>query len=214
MTGEQFRKIVGDAKAFRDAAWLVECRIQQLQTQDGDTRRIGGSKGWRSHDVWESLKTVSHFNLFNAFELGLKCLLEVQGISPIRGREGHLLAVLYDSLPDEIARKLDDMFRKEIMQRPFVLKAVARTDTPRRPDSPRSRPLRTLRDFCAYFDEDAKLWMKRYSWEDLTSGQYVHYLDKLDALLAFLEQMENLGTTWRSSTSQVSQQQDQTVFSA
>ena len=74
MNGVQFLKPIGDARAFRQSAWLIENEIGQLQVRHGDLSPVGGSSGWPSHSVWEALKTASHFNLAIALELGLKCL--------------------------------------------------------------------------------------------------------------------------------------------
>ena len=62
INGQQFLKLSADARAFAQTVWLVEQEIVRLGVGGADSTRIGG-RGWRSHDVWEALKTASHFNL-------------------------------------------------------------------------------------------------------------------------------------------------------
>ncbi len=193
MNGVQYRKLVGDARAFRQSAWLMEDEIHRLKVRHGDLTPIGGATGWPSHYVWESLKTASHFNLFISFELRLKCLLALQGHAQVLGREGHLLAKLYDRLPLDTAKKLEDLFREALHDRSFTLIAFLDTDTADVPSTPANRDLHTLKDFCGYLDEDAKLWNKRYSHETVSRGPWRHYLDNLEPLLLFLDKTEALG---------------------
>ena len=72
MNGVQYLKLIGDGRAFRQATWLIEREIDRLQVTQGDLSPVGGSAGWPSHSVWESLKTASHFNLSISLELRLK----------------------------------------------------------------------------------------------------------------------------------------------
>ncbi len=100
MNGVQFLRLIGDARAFRQSAWLVEQEIRRLEVRQGDLSPVGGSTGWPSHSVWESLKTASHFNLAISLELRLKCLLYLVGVVPLKGFDGHRLAKLYDQFGD------------------------------------------------------------------------------------------------------------------
>lgn len=190
MTDDEYRRIVGDAKAFLEAVIFVENRIQELKARSDVLSPIEGDKGWRSHDVWRSLKTVSHFNLQNAFELGLKSLLGSIGIPFF---QVHSLKEIYDLIPQETAKRLNDVFHEEAKNHPIVLKAFVSTkESSPPPERPKSRPLSTLREFCEYFDEDVKLWKKRYSWEEVTTGEWMHYVDNLEAFIAFLNRLEQL----------------------
>lgn len=98
MNGSEYVMLVGEARAFAETAWLVECEIQRLgASPDHSTPIGGGPKGWPSKAVWESLKAASHFNLGVSFELRLKCLLKLRGSSnSFRSRQNaHLLQYLY-----------------------------------------------------------------------------------------------------------------------
>ncbi len=190
MTGVQYLKLVGDARAFRQSAWLMENEILRLKVRDGDMTPVGGPTGWPSHHVWESLKTASHFNLFISFELRLKCLLALHGHPPVQGKEGHLLAKLYDRLPSDTVATLEKLFREALHNRSFTLIAFLATDDAQVPPAPDNRDLRTLKDFCSYLDDDVELWNKRYSHETASGPPWRHYLDNLEALMVFLDKTE------------------------
>lgn len=118
MNGDQYIRILADTKAFAEIAWLIERRIQELGAKEGDPTPIGGATGWRRHDVWESLKTVSHFNLGVALELRLKCLLALHDIEPERrGAQGHYLRKLLEQLPSEMLDRLKAMYRQAMAEK-------------------------------------------------------------------------------------------------
>lgn len=195
MNGVQFLRLIGDARAFRQSAWLVEQEIRRLEVRQGDVSRIGGPTGWPSHSVWESLKTASHFNLATSLELSLKCLLHLVGVAPLKGVAGHCLGKLYGQFGDKespTAARIEDSFREATAEFPFTLVAFLSTDAPKVPEGPDNRKLVTLADFFGYMDEDLALWRKRYSWEHAAGRQWQHYIDDLSAFFAFLDKMEAL----------------------
>ena len=203
MNGVQYLKLIGDARAFRQCAWLIEHEISRLGVRQGDLSPVGGSAGWPSHSVWESLKTASHFNLAVALELRLKCLLRLHGIEPAQGREGHSLAKLYEQFGDDgssAETRLEELFGEAMADRPCTLVAFLSTDTPDMPEGPADRELRTLKDVLGYMDEDAELWRKRYSWESAADRRWRHYIDDLGAFFLFLDATESLAmelARWR-----------------
>lgn len=195
MNGVQYLKLIGDARAFRQCAWLVEHEIGRLGVTQGDLSPVGGSTGWPSHSVWESLKTASHFNLAVALELRLKCLLRLHDIEPLQGREGHRLAGLYEQFGgrgSSAEAELEELFGEAMTDRPCTLMAFLSTDTPDMPEGPTDRELRTLKDVFTYMDEDAELWRKRYSWESAADRQWRHYIDDLGCFFQFLDTTEGL----------------------
>lgn len=203
MNGVQYLKLIGDARAFRQCAWLIEHEIGRLGVRPGDLSPVGGSAGWPSHSVWESLKTASHFNLAIALELRLKCLLRLHGIEPVQGREGHYLAKLYEQFGDDgssTETNLEKLFDDAMADRPCTLVAFLSTDTPDMPEGPADRELRTLKDVLAYLDENADLCRKRYSWESAADRQWRHYIDDLGAFFQFLDATESFAmelARWR-----------------
>ena len=197
MNGVQFLKTIGDARAFRQSAWMIENEIARLQVTDGDLSPVGAASGWPSHSVWESLKTASHFNLAVALELRLKCLLHLEGAEPPHGRGGHRLAGLhglFGARGSATEAVLERLFRQATDAHPFTLVAFLSTDGPAVPEGPGNRQLQGLADFLAYMDEDAELWRKRYAWERAADGQWQHYIDDLSAFFAFLDATERLAT--------------------
>ena len=198
MNGVQYLKMIGDGRAFRQSAWLIEQEIRRLKVRQGDLSPVGGSTGWPSHSVWESLKTASHFNLAIALELRLKCLLHLHGVVPLKGFEGHCLARLYGQFGDDersTVDRLEEQFREATAEFPFNLFAFLSTDDDADVAvAPGDRELATLRDVFAYMDEDVELWRKRYSWEHASATQWRHYLDDLSAFFAFLDRTETLTT--------------------
>ena len=197
MNGVQYLKITGDARAFRQSAWLIEQEIDRLQVRQGELAPVGGSTGWPSHSVWESLKTASHFNLAISLELRLMCLLRLHDIVPLQGRSGHGLAKLYGQFGEHgssTEARLEKLFRQAATHRPFKLVAFLSTDNPDIPEGPAERTLRTLKDFLTYMDEDAELWRKRYSGESTVNTQWHHYIDDLGTFFEFLDKTESLAT--------------------
>ena len=197
MNGVQYLRLIGDARAFRQSAWLAEQEIRRLAVRQGDLAPVGGSTGWPSHSVWESLKTASHFNLAIALELRLKCFLLLRDVTPLKGFEGHCLARLYGQLGDgenSTVARLEELFQEAANEFPFHLVAFLSTDNPAIPAGPHDRELVTLTDLFAYMDEDVELWRKRYSWEQSASREWQHYLDDLSALFAFVDKTEVLAT--------------------
>ena len=195
MNGVQFLRLIGDARAFRQSASLIEREIARLEVRGGDLSPVGGASGWPSHTVWESLKTASHFNLAIALELRLKCLLRLNGVSPPGGRDGHRLAALYGLFGARGATteaELERLYGQAAAAHPFTLVAFLSTDDPAVPEGPGNRPLQSLMDVLAYMDDDVELWRKRYAWEHAAEREWRHYLDDPGALFAFLDASESL----------------------
>ena len=194
INGVQYLKLIGDARAFRQCAWLIEHEIGRLGARQGDLSPVGLPNGWPSHSVWESLKTASHFNLAVALELRLKCLLCLHHIEPLQGRDGHRLARLYEQFGEQGSSahaKLEELFGEAMADHPCTLVAFLSTDTPDMPKGPADRELGTLKDVFAYMDEDGELWRKRYSWESAADRQWRHYVDDLGGFFQFLDATES-----------------------
>ncbi|MCY3625957.1 MAG: hypothetical protein OXH71_05935 [Candidatus Dadabacteria bacterium] len=190
--GDSYLKLIGDTKAFLEATFFIEERIRELKVEDGNQNRIGGSTGWRIHNVWESLKTASHFNFGIALELRLKCILELCGLHKEGRAASHNLEKIYSLIPDEISRELEDLYAHEMKNRSLKLKAFMRSES-EPTDTPSNNDLKNLKDLCIYFDKDVKLWLKRYSWEELLNKTWVHYIEDLSPLMDFVQEAEEIG---------------------
>ena len=189
INGQQFLKLSADARAFAQTVWLIEQEIVRLGVAGTDSTRVGG-RGWRSHDVWEALKTASHFNLGIALEPKLKCILALQE----GRRRGHHLTVLHDALGRGVQSQLEDSFRRTWGANGCTLVAYVNSATPEPPDCPLDRPLGRLRDFLDYFDQEMGLWTKRYAWEKASETVWRHYLDDVGTCLEFLDSINLIAT--------------------
>lgn len=196
MDGVQYRKLIGDARAFRQAAESTEHQIVRLNINPGDLSPIGMATSWPAHNVWESLKTVSHFNLGIALELRLKCFLWLLEMDP---GNIHSFVELYDKLclaDSDIAESLERMFEQTTNDHPFSLLAFClSTDKDTPPERPHNYSVNTLRGFFAYLDEEVGLSTKRYAWENAAKHHHWHhYLDRLEALFTFFDCSETTAT--------------------
>ena len=194
MNGLQYLNLVADARAFRQAAALVEHELRKTGARHDDRSPLGGPSGWPSHNVWKALKNASHFNLGISFELSLKCLIRLSGVEPHSGTDGHRLAKLLDQLPSDSSTTLADLFLESLNGQPIHLHAFQTTDGHHAPSGPENRDIRNLREFCDYLDEDVSLWKSRYAWEQTTAGSWQHYIAPMDMLLSFLDRVEAHGT--------------------
>ena len=193
MNGSEYRMLVGDARAFAQAAWLIESELRRLgASPEHDGPIGGGSTGWPSQTVWEALKTASHFNLGVAFELRLKWLLRLRDIKWPSGKEGHLLTRLFALLAPEIAGQLADLFLESTGGSAVTLRAYIHSTS--LPERPADLSLNTLQEFFEFMDGDVAMYEKRYSWERVTDQAWRHYLDDLQPFLEFLAKAEELGT--------------------
>ena len=191
MNGSEYMMLVGQARAFAQTVWLIESEIQRLGASPEHNRPIvGGTKGWPSRAVWESLKTASHFNLGVSFELRFKCLLELKARKRLSGKDGHMLAKLYRRMPPEIARRLAELFEESTRNCAITLRTFMYS--PMAPEAPTSQP-NTLQEFCEYMDQEMALWEKRYSWESASAPTWRHYIDDLGPFLDYLDKVEMLG---------------------
>ena len=186
MNGNGYLKLTSDITAFLDATRLIEKRILDLKVEHSNQNPIGGSTGWKIHDIWESLKTASHFNFDVALELRLKCILILCGFAEQARGARHNLEKIYDLIPSEICQELEDLFAQEIRNKSIHMVAFVRSES-EPTDTPTNRDLKDLRDFCIYFDKDMKLWTKRYSWEESSNQTWVHYIEDLSPLISFVE---------------------------
>ena len=192
MNSVRFLKLLGDTGAFRQSAESIEQDSRRLKVKSEDLSPIGGAAEWPSYCVWESLKSVSHFNLAIALELQLKCLLKLHDMTPSKS---HSLAAHFVHLRNGqacTAVKLEDLFRQSTNNHPFKLVAFLSTDSPKVPVGSRNRAMSTLKEFLIYMDEDVESFNKRCSWEASSSNKWQHCLDNLNAIFEFIDSTEKL----------------------
>ena len=92
---------------FKRTASNIENEITRLGIRHNSLETVSGMENRKHHDMWISLKAVSHFNLGIALELMLKMILTLNGIS---FANKHSLVYLHDKIPDKFRRKLQAVY--------------------------------------------------------------------------------------------------------
>ena len=174
---------------FKTTALHVESEIQRYGIRDYRSDIVPEMKGRKHHDMWVSMKTVSHFNLAMALELMLKLLLFLNNISIPRS---HKLSELYDLIPEKFQKQLEPTFQasKTVVPDGFELIAYINTASPElKPDTPSNRDISNLGGFFEYLDKDVEIWLKRYSWELVGHGRYRHYLSDISVFVELINRV-------------------------
>ena len=178
ISGDEVLRLVSDAIAFSRVSSLA---IEEIEKLDADHARydkpIHGGRGWPAGIVWESLQTVSHFNLSISLELALKALIRLE--NPREKRDTHKLSILHDRLTPSTRNRLEAAWIMIDKSMPIELSAYVNTKTHQPPHQPKSYKLNNLRDWFAYFDTDLQMYTKRYSWENIAKEKYRHYIKDL-----------------------------------
>ena len=170
-----YRILYDNIYDFKNTASAVESKIRELKIdQSKGDQIVPDTNGRKHHDMWVSMKTVSHFNLGISLELMLKFLLHLN----IRSSKahGHFLSHLYDDLPDTIRKQLADLFQKIQENYSYELVAFINLESPQLSASPENRDIRTVKGFFEYFDQDIMWWEKRYIYEFIDKKRWRHYL--------------------------------------
>ena len=155
---------------YKEVAEQAEHKIQELKLPFGGDR-------------WLSLKSVSHFNLGISLELMLKFLFahEKRPVS-----QDHRLARLYNGLSPRTRTRIQRAYGTLALN-DFALQAFALGHGLQAPPSPKTRKLDTVLQFFKYFDDDVRLWDKRYEWEKMNTTQWRHYLSDVRPFTQLVE---------------------------
>ena len=89
---------------FKTTAMHVESEITRNGICSDSSDPVPGMKGRTHHDMWASMKTVSHFNLGTALESMLKLLLFLNNIPMPKH---HFLTRLHDAIPAKHQKQLE-----------------------------------------------------------------------------------------------------------
>lgn len=178
---------IGD---FKSTAEHVESEIERLGIHGDSWEAVSGMEDRTHHEVWVSMKTVSHFNLGVALELMLKLLLfRNSSVIPTI----HSLTKLYDELPERDRQKLDsihgDILRSSREKFDMMVFVSKESQTAELPPEPPSRRNYSLRGYFEYLDEDFKLWENRYLWERVRDGRWRHYLIDISAFVELINRV-------------------------
>ena len=183
-----YRLFYDNIHDFKTTAVHVEAEIRRHGISSDGREEVPGMKGRTHHDMWVSMKTVSHFNLGIALESMLKLLLFLNR-SPIPHH--HRLAELHDAIPAKFRNRLEATYRESMTVLPqgYELVAFINSATPMAPTRPPDRNISSLRGFLEYLDDDVMLWQKRYSWELVGKGRWRHYLSDISVFVQLIERV-------------------------
>ena len=192
-----YRLLYDNIHDFKNVAIHVESEIERYGLRADNFDTVPGANGQTHHEMWLSMKAVSHFNLGTALELMLKLLLRIYEVSESdipSGRDGHSLSKLYGAVPGEYQRQLDSTYRqcrRMLPELPTLVSFIntASTTPPSPPSRPPTRGVVTLKGFFEYLDEDAMLRLKRYSWEAVDRGSWHHYLSDISVFTEFIDRV-------------------------
>lgn len=168
---------------FKNTAEHVESEIRRLGILYDSWEEVPGTEGRIHHEMWVSLKTVSHFNLGTALELMLKLMLFLNNITlkDVRGKQLHSLTRLYDTLPENDRLKLDALYRGIRKDYPDQFAVSGFVNRPHNsPGSSYRSPSTSilfLSGFLEYWDQYIKWWTTRYSWELVRDQEWRYYFN-------------------------------------
>ena len=186
ISGHEVIRLVSDAIAFSRISRLA---VEELEKSGADQtnyhKPIHGDRGWPTGIVWESLQTVSHFNLAISLELTLKALIRLE--NPREERDTHKLSILHDRLTPSTRNRLESAWTMIDKSTPIEIVAFVSTSTSKPPHKPENNRLNSLRDWFDYFDTDLQMYTKRYIWENLAKEKYRHYIKDLSIFHSVFE---------------------------
>ena len=177
-------------KGFRNVTENVENVVRKMKFSPDDRTPINDGKGnWSRQELWMAAKIVSQFNFFTAFELALKFLLRVTKKGPAGGHN-HDFTQLYDALLGNEKSELETLFSPLVLAPGLKLGRAIQTGTT--PNSQKETFIKSLRDFCAYCDKEAKFFKSRYAYENVESDNYLHFINDISGLITFLDKVEQV----------------------
>ena len=183
-----YRLLYDNIHDFKATAAHVDSEIRRLGIRPNDHDAVPGMEGRTHHEMWVSMKTVSHFNLGIALELMLKLLLF---LNKIPFPHSHFLCQLHNAIPAKYQRQLESTFqesRSVLASDPELIAFINTAKTsppPTRP--PKNREISSLRGIFEYFDKDVILWQKRYSWELVGEKRWRHYLNDISIIVELIK---------------------------
>ena len=189
METSAYRLLYDNIHDFKTTAVYVEAEIRRHNIRSVGNEAVQGMRGRQHHEMWASMKTVSHFNLGIALELMLKLILFLNKVDI---PQHHHLARLYDGIPPQFQKRLDSTFQdsRRVLPGGFELEAFVNVAEPKPlAAGPPDRDVRNLRGFLEYFDEDLMLHQKRYSYELVDKGTWRHYLSDISVFVELINRV-------------------------
>ena len=184
-----YRLLYDNIHDFKTTARHVETEIRRHGIRENSDEPVPEMLGRTHHEMWVSMKTVSHFNLGISMESMLKLLLFLNNVAI---PHDHLLVKLHDLLPAKRQTQLEAAYqasRASVRTGYNLIAFNNAASSTSLPSGPPNRDISTLRGFFEYFDEDVILWQKRYSWELVDSGRWRHYLSDISVFVALINRV-------------------------
>ena len=184
-----YRLFYDNIHDFKTAAVLMESKIRRLRIRRDSSKVVRRGHGCTHHDMWVSMKTVSHFNLGTGLELMLKLYLSRHNRPMPRE---HDLAKLYTALPDHAQEELERIYQDSREAFPDGYELVAYVHTfghESTPSDPPNRDISNLNGLFKYLDEDVLVSQKRYSWELAEKGRWRHYISDISVLVELINRV-------------------------
>ena len=183
-----YRLFYNNIHDFKTTAIHIESEIRNLGIRSDCNDPVPGVEGRTHHDMWVSMKTVSHFNLGTALESMLKLLLFLNN-TPIPYH--HILTELHDAIPEKRQKQLESTYQasKGVLPDGYELIAFINTASPTPTPRPPNRDISSLRGFFEYLDEEVILWQKRYSWELVGKGCWRHYISDISVFVELINRV-------------------------
>ena len=179
-----YRLLYDSVIDFKRAAVLVEAEIDRHDIRYDSDDVVQGMEGRKHHDMWVSMKAVSHYNLGTALELLLKLLLvRSGGTAP----NGHALAKLHDALSEKDRKELESKYRA--CRRESANFSLLMFNSPGTEPPSETRNINSLRGFLEYLDRDVMVSKKRYSWEQARDGVWRYYLSDITVFVELVDRV-------------------------
>ena len=183
-----FQLLCDSINDFARSSQYIDREIERLNIDHNkNDDLVAGTNGRCHHDMWVSMKTVSHFNLCVALELLLKLLVQLNNVELEKSDlHTHRLTDLHDLASKKYQKHLESRYQKinrSVNSKGYELIAFINTSSPVIPNPPVNRNISSFRGMLEYFDKDVMLWMKRYSWELLEEGKWRHYLSDISVFV-------------------------------
>ena len=191
LTSESYWRLKTDATAFEVTAAVIGNLIVNCGAEHSSQSLMQGGRfdGFRRDVLWESLKSVSHFNLGIALELRLKGLLHLEHPEvPPRTFKGHGLARLFSKLEDGTRKKLNAAYLEYKEADDFELLTI-RPPGASWPESPK---VDDLLGFLEFLDTWVNIETARYSWETVDPYKSRFYLTKEAAIINLVQRAGQL----------------------
>lgn len=197
MHSTAFRMLYDNIHDFKNTAVHIEQLVSDYGLNPLSDDVVPDMNGRTHVEMWGYMKVVSHFNLAIALELMLKLLLHLDK-NDLSKFKHHCLTKLHDALPGTQQLKLETLYqqsRNDVLPHGHKVHAYRAKDTRKRAAQENERfpkrdpDLWKFRNALKYFDSDAMMALKRYTWEHVNKGKWHHYIRDVSAFVELIDRV-------------------------